>query len=166
MQYGEAAEKRSLAKVAQKLGKAKSTIDRWSTENEWQERCRDYDNELQRAELEARKKAIKRMQEKHIELADKLAARAEEVMATMTAGDYKPRDVLDLYKLALELERRSRFELLADIELKAGEDPAQVNYSPMMQLVQSLRDARKERAVTNDVTNDVVIYLPENGRDK
>lgn len=37
---------RSCAKVGQKLGKSKTLIDRWSSQNDWVARARAYDNAL------------------------------------------------------------------------------------------------------------------------
>ena len=157
--YGAEPEKRSLTKAGQKLNKNRATLSGWSSKWEWQERCREYDNELQRVELAERKRKIKRMQEKHLSLSDELMEAAQKALKSLHNGDYKPRDVLDFLKLSVELERRASFELLADIELKAGGDPEKVAYSPMMQLVESLRRANAARQ--EEEQQKVVIYLPE-----
>ena len=140
--YGDAPEKRSLSKAGQKLNKNRATLSGWSSKWEWQERCREYDNELQRDEFTARKRKIKRMQEKHLALSDELMDAAKNALAKLDSGDYKPRDVLDFLKLSVELERRAAYELLADVEAKTGGNPEAVEHSPMMQLVESLERAR------------------------
>lgn len=56
MPYSDIPTGRSLSKLAQKLGKSKTLLDRWSAVHRWQERCRAYDREIQGEELEARKR--------------------------------------------------------------------------------------------------------------
>ena len=46
---------RSLSAVGQRLGKSKALMERWSSANGWVERCRAWDNYLQR---EAKKAAV------------------------------------------------------------------------------------------------------------
>jgi hypothetical protein len=48
---------RSLSRVGQKLGKSGGLIERWSSENSWQERVLAYDQYLDRREREEREKA-------------------------------------------------------------------------------------------------------------
>ena len=136
---------RSLAKVGQKLGKSTTLMERWSTAHEWQERCREYDNEIQREELEARKVAVKAMQQEHIATARKMIEQARAALEKLEPEDMKPRNILDFLKVGMELERRALFELLADSEVQAEYEPDNISYNPMLQLVKSLEDARKER---------------------
>lgn len=140
--YGDAPEKRSLSKAGQKLHKNRATLSGWSAKWEWQERCREYDNELQRQELLERKRKIKRMQQKHLALSDELMEAAKDALAKLDSVDYKPKDILDFLKMSVELERRAAYELLADVEAKTGGNPEAVEHSPMMQLVESLKRAR------------------------
>jgi len=143
--YSEEPTGRSLAKVGQKLGKSTTLMERWSTAHEWQERCREYDNEIQREELEARKVAVKAMQQEHIATARKMIEQARAALEKLEPEDMKPRNILDFLKVGMELERRALFELLADSEVQAEYEPDNISYNPMLQLVKSLEDARKER---------------------
>ena len=145
MPYSDMPTGRSLSKLAQRLGKSKTLLDRWSAVHRWQERCRAYDREIQGEELEARKIAVKEMQRKHINLSSKLTKKAREALEKLEPDTMKPWDIANFLKLALELERRARFELLAESELGAKSDSDAVSYSPMVKLIESLEQARAER---------------------
>lgn len=136
---------RSLAKVGAKLGKSTTLMERWSTAHEWGERCREYDNEIQREELEARKVAVKKMQQEHIATAGKMVQKAMAALEKLEPEDMKPRNILDFLKMGMDMERRALFELLAENELQAEYEPDNITYNPMLQLVKSLEDARKEK---------------------
>lgn len=157
MPYMEEPTGRSLAKVGRMLGKSVTLMERWSTSHDWQERCRDYDNEIQKEELEARKVAVKKMQREHISLAGQLAEKAKAALEKMEPEEMKPRNVLDFLKLSMELERRARFELLADSELK-DKVSKEATYSPMEQLTRTLKEAYEAKREQEE--NPVFIYLP------
>lgn len=143
--HGQEPEKRSCAKVARKTGKSLSLMERWSQQHDWQERARAYDNELQQELMETRKGAIRQMQEKHIALSAKVAELARKGLDALSVEDLRPRNVIDLLKISTELERRARFELLAESEVQTEYEPDNITYNPMLQLVKSLEDARKEK---------------------
>ncbi len=143
--HGQEPEKRSCSRVAKRIGKSVSLIERWSQHHDWQERARAYDNELQQEAMEARKGAIRQMQEKHIAISQKVAELARKGLDALNVEDLRPRNVIDLLKISTELERRARFELLAESEVQAEYEPDNITYNPMLQLVKSLEDARKEK---------------------
>jgi hypothetical protein len=168
MPYSEKPTSRSLAKVGARLGKSTALMERWSTAHNWQERCREYDNELQGEELEARKVAVRAMQQEHIDLADKLTQKAREALENVDTSTMKPWDILHFLKLALELERRARFELLAESELRAKSNPDSVSYSPMIKLIESLEQARAERQekAEDAVPNTLIVNFTDFDKDQ
>lgn len=99
---------RSTRAVARKLGKSASLIQRWSSDKEWQERVRAYDNDVER---EARKKAVadrKAMTERHIGIAMQLQKKALEALGSLSVEDMSPKDVKEFIKMATDLERLNR----------------------------------------------------------
>ena len=114
--YQEEPTGRSLAKVGAKLGKSVTLMERWSTAHEWVERCREYDNEIQREELEARKVAVKKMQQEHIRLARKMTEKAKKALEELSTMNMKPQDITAMMKAGADLERRAMVEGLADLE--------------------------------------------------
>lgn len=114
--YSEEPTSRSLSKVGQRLGKSTALMARWSTAHEWVERCREYDNEIQREELEARKVAVKKMQQEHIRLARKMTEKAKKALEELSIMNMKPQDITAMMKAGADLERRAMVEGLADLE--------------------------------------------------
>lgn len=114
--YSEEPTSRSLSKVGQRLGKSTALMARWSTAHEWQERCREYDNELQREELEGRKLEVKAMRREHIGLARQMTAKARAALEELKPARMKPREITAMMKAGADLERRAMNEGLADLE--------------------------------------------------
>lgn len=106
--YRDMGTERSITKVVQELNKTRALIGRWSSQWEWKERVRAYDNEL---EKEARKKAVadrKAMTERHIGIAMQLQKKALEALSTLSVEDMSPKDVKEYIKMATDLERLNR----------------------------------------------------------
>lgn len=155
MPYRKKPEKRSLAKVGRKLGKSTTILERWSAEWNWQERCREYDNELQRIEFEERRAAIKAMQERHLTLALEVLQKAKASLEHLPDAEIEPRDLLNFIIRGIEIERRIRIEQMgAPLTTGASgggknavtiSEVTETEQSTMMQLVKSLENARKAR---------------------
>lgn len=142
-------EKRTLINVAQKLKKTVQIVGRWSKQWDWKDRAMEYDNELQRIELKARKDEIKKMQKMHIQYGLALQNKALQALSRLAEEDMSARNVLDYLTQGIEIEKKARTE---GIELEApgskGGTLAILDDEPqsgMLQLVNSLRDARKGR---------------------
>lgn len=108
---------RSVRTVAQKLYKSDTLIGRWSRTYRWVERCRAWDNHLQR---EAQKNAIagkRDMVRRHIELANLLQSIVLEAITEGGTDMITPQNLASVMKLATSLERESRE---ADVEACGG----------------------------------------------
>lgn len=140
-------EERSITKVAQRLDKSRTIIGQWSSEWSWVERCRQYDNALQAVDFEERRAQIKAMQEKHRDTANELQTKAMEAIRKLDMEDLPPRVLLEYLKLGVDLERRTNFEQMADLEIKQ-EYSENVGFNPLSPvLVKSMADEHKARAL-------------------
>lgn len=154
MPYEEEPEKRSIRKVAEKLNKTRGLLGNWSTTWNWQERCREYDNELQRIEFEERKEAIKQMQERHLSIAMEILSKAEEALEGLPESELDPKNLLNYIIRGIEIERRVRIEQMGGTITTgtAGGKNAvaipeidEAEQSAMTQLIKSLEEARRAR---------------------
>ncbi len=98
---------RSLAAVAQELGKSTTLMSRWSSRWDWVARCDEYDAHLERIERARREAEIIATRERHVQIARLLLAKA-----TMRLQDLEPHEItpatLDrLVKVGAELELTS-----------------------------------------------------------
>jgi hypothetical protein len=148
-------EKRCIRAVCEILHKSRITLGDWSVKWNWVERCRDYDNELQKEELEVRKAAIREMQDAHISVAKALQKKALKALAELPQETMTARNILDYLIQGIELERRAKIEQAEAVSpatafskgsktgfLAEMDEPEE---STMMQLVKSLETARKEK---------------------
>lgn len=107
-EYRDMGEKRTYQNVAEKLQKSCTLIRRWSSQWEWRERVRAYDNEL---EKEVQKKAVadrKAMIERHIGIAMNLQKKALEALSSLSVKDMSAKDIKEYFKMATDLERLNR----------------------------------------------------------
>ena len=130
-------EKRSLAKVAEKLGKSNALIERWSQKHNWQERVRAWDDEkdkLVRIELT---KEIGQMRARHVKLAKGMLYKAAQALDKMPVDEIKASDISKFIEVATKLERISRGDVGEVVEERDGGQAAE----------------------------PVTFYIPDNGRD-
>ena len=149
-------EERSITRVAQKLDKSRTIIGRWSSEWQWVQRCRDYDNSLQAVDFEEKRAAIKDMHQRHLKLADVLQDKAMKALEQLDLSECSPRIVLEALKLSVEIERRAVFEELADSELRAEFDQTGYNPEIATSMLRMLADERKN-SIKDEVRSVPVI---------
>lgn len=99
---------RSLRAVAEKLGKSRALIERWSAKHNWQERCRQYDNALQRDAYKKAVKNVSEMQTRHIKTAVLMQKKAVEALDQLNVALLSPQDIARLIKEGSKLERDTR----------------------------------------------------------
>ncbi len=141
--------KRTYKNVAEKLKKSIPIVSRWAKQWDWQHRATEYDNELQKIELRARKDEIKKMRKMHVQYGLALQKKALQALSRMAEEDMSARNVLDYLTQGIEIEKKARTEGV-EVETFGGKSSAitlldDEPQSGMMQLVNSLRDARKGR---------------------
>lgn len=137
--YLEMGAERSLRAVGQKLGKSSTLIERWSATKRWVERAAAYDADLQRKAYIAAVSRARKMADRHIRTALQMQEKALLALEQIDPAEIRPKDMIAMIREALKLERESRSAVIADLEagMEQGED---------------------------STAEDVVIYLPENGR--
>lgn len=147
---------RSIRAVSQELGKSKTLIDRWSRTNSWVERCRAWDNHLQR---EAKKEAvaeIRKMNQQHIQLARALQGAAAKALKDRGAAIITDKNLAAVVKLATDLERSSRIaevDTLSEDLKKTEEDSAAVKIICDIPRVTPPADAQPEKGDNHDADN-------------
>ena len=140
--YLEMGAERSLRAVCQKCTKSIPLIKRWSATHKWVERAADYDAELHRKAYAAAVRRNRKMIDRNIRTALQMQEKALLALEELDPADLSPRDMLTMLRDAMKLEWESRSALIAVLEesIEQHEDAA------------------------SDLVEDVVIYLPEDGR--
>lgn len=111
---------RSLRKVAQKLSKSETLIKRWSSTWNWQQRSRDYDNELKRKEFDEAQKQVKAMQKRQMQTAMLLQKKAVEALDKLNIEDLSPQEILRFISEGAKLERETRQQSTLTSAREAG----------------------------------------------
>lgn len=144
--YRDMGEERSLQKVANQLAKSRQLLTRWSSANNWVERCRAWDNEQDRLLRLEQLKDIKKMRKRHADTGTLMVAVAQKALKKMIdpetkqlKDDVTANEIARLVEVGSKLERLSRGDTSEVIEERQGES-----------------------------INAVQIYIPDNqrGRDK
>lgn len=108
--YRDMGPKRSLEKVSQKLGKSRSLMERWSRRHNWVERCRAYDEEMDRISREALEEARREMVERHAKTAMMFQQKILERMRNLNPAELSTSDMIKWFDIAVKIERLSRGE--------------------------------------------------------
>lgn len=106
--------KRSNRGVCEKLSKSRQLISRWKSRYEWDVRAKAWDNEL---EEEARSEAVKNLKDmtsRHIRISMKLQEKALEALQTLDTKEMTSKDIKEMLKMAMDLERLNRTSVISD----------------------------------------------------
>ena len=139
--YLEMGDERSIREVAQRLAKSRTLIGRWSVTYQWVERVAAFDADVQR---KAHAKAVKKrrnMVDRHISIALKMQEKALMALEQMDPADIDPKNLIAMLREATKLEQEMRTAAVDE------------------------RRAAIDDAEDTGEADDVLIYLPENGRD-
>lgn len=99
---------RSLRKVAQRLSKSETLLKRWSVTWSWGQRVRDYEDFRTKQEFVANQKALKRMREKHIKIAEMMEKKAIDALDHVPPEEILPKEIIQMLKEAIRIEKDTR----------------------------------------------------------
>jgi len=127
----------TLKAVAKQLnisyGAVQSTASRWH----WRERLIAWIKECDRVTLEQRRQEMISMNQRHIELAEKVDRKIQQALDRMDPASMKPSEVNQLMKTMAQLERESRIDTIAQEELRNeithGAENPELKQSPTSQ---------------------------------
>ncbi len=139
--YLEMGTDRTITAVGKRLAKSRNLIDRWKERWRWHERVRAWDNHLQREAHANAVKGKREMVDRHISIALKMQEKALMAMEKMKPEDIDPKNLIAMIREATKLEQEMR---------SAAVDERQA----------AIADSEDTGG-----TEDILIYLPENGRD-
>ena len=98
---------RSVAKVGQELGKSKTLIERWSSQWNWVNRCRVYDQELDRLIRERHMSELYAARDRHALLAREVQEKVLERLENMAADEIPVPVLAQMLKIATDVELRA-----------------------------------------------------------
>lgn len=99
---------RSIRKVAQRLGKSATLIGKWSSRHNWPERVKAYDRDLDRQAHAQAVRDVRRMTQRHINIAMQLQSKALEALQQLDVTMLSPKMQLAFLSKATEIERMNR----------------------------------------------------------
>ena len=99
---------RSLRKLSVEIGKNVNLINSWSSRWYWQERVREYEDDLAKKARRAAINARKQMVARHIMVASRIQHDMLLAYDSMDKSELKPSDIQRFLKFALDLETVNR----------------------------------------------------------
>ena len=112
--YRDMGPERNLRAVAQQCNKSVSLLGRWSGANQWVERARAYDNELERAAHQEAVKSVREMRKRQLGIVAQMQHKAMSALQKMDTKSMKPKDQLAFLTKAMELEQKLRVQMVQD----------------------------------------------------
>lgn len=122
--YRDMGANRSARAVGQQLGKSRQLIGRWSSDNDWVNRCAAWDEEQDRIARRAQIDEIKKMRKRHADLAYAMLIKSAKALKEIPDDEIKPSDISRMVDVASKLERVSRGDVETVIEERQGESVA------------------------------------------
>lgn len=101
---------RSLAKVGEELGKSTTLMERWSSKYEWVERCKAYDQEMDRIAILENEQQRREMIREHAEVARKMLEKVKLAAEALKPETLTPNEMAKWLDIAVKVERLSRGE--------------------------------------------------------
>ena len=137
---------RSIRAVSQKLAKSIPLIKRWSSTNNWVERCRAWDNHIQHEAKKAAITEVRNMTKRHVTMAQQIQSAAMLALKKMGSDMVNPKNFAAVVKLAVELERQN---LEAEVAA-ASEDISSTQDDGPNTLAETIAAAWKRRSEENE----------------
>ena len=106
--YRDMGVERSIRKVTRQLNKSLTLIGKWSSANNWPERARAYDMDLDRQAHAQAVREVRNMENRHIRIAMQLQAKALEALEQLDVATLSPKMQLAFIAKATEIERMNR----------------------------------------------------------
>lgn len=117
---------RSLRKVAQELSKSDTLIKRWSSQWHWQERLRQYTNEIRRTEFAEEQRQLKKMRERQMKIAEIMQQKGFQALQKLDPETIFTKDVIRLITEGVRLETEIRSDSMeqsaGDLGMNGGND--------------------------------------------
>lgn len=129
---------RSIAKVAEQLGKSEALLHRWSSRYDWVKRAAAWDDEVARETARELMRDMAKTRARQRKQALKMQHKGLELLKDINPGDAKLSEIVSLLKLGMEQERICLGDVGDVIEERSG----------------------------GETVPAVQIYIPDNGRGK
>lgn len=132
--YRDMGKKRTVSAVVKECGKNRSLIDRWHKTHKWADRVKAYDNSIDEQARQNAAKEAAEIRKTHLQIAAQLQLKALKALNAMAPEEMSPRDIKEMLKLALEVEK----ELVLDKAPQQDENAAPT-------LMQTIEEAYQRR---------------------
>lgn len=119
--YRDMGNDRSIAKVAEKLGKSEALLHRWSSRYEWVKRAAAWDDEVARQTARELMRDMAKTRARQRKQALKMQHKGLELLKDINPGDAKLSEIVSLLKLGMEQERICLGDVGDVIEERNGE---------------------------------------------
>lgn len=118
--YRDMGASRSLRRVVRDIDKSLTTIGIWSSEHNWVERCKAWDAEQDRIAREAQLDEIRKMRERHAQLAMDMLEKVVAGLDHINPYEMSPNEMARIVDVASKLERISRGDVGEVVEERDG----------------------------------------------
>ncbi|MEW2300015.1 hypothetical protein AB0958_08540 [Streptomyces sp. NPDC006655] len=120
---------RSIGKVAERLAKSRTLIERWSTTHRWVPRTEAWDREQDRLWRAERQQAAREVARRHARLASAAQSKIVSQLQQLDPARLSPSDVIRWLEVTIRIERQAYGMDLADAAASAskGQETADVS---------------------------------------
>lgn len=144
--YRDWGQERSLARVAEKLGKSETLMSRWSAQHGWVRRAEAWEAHLDAEKVKRLKAGVGEMAERHAKVAMLFQQKVIERLRELKPGELSPAELSRWYDVAVKVERLSRGEATErkGEDEGAGFDLSKLSDDELAALAQAVQKSKAE----------------------
>ena len=105
--YRDLGKDRTLKKVAEKLGKSETMIERWSARHNWKKRVGDYDRYQEKVKENKRQKDIEKALSSHVSISRLIQSKIVERIQSLKPEEINAASLANMFNVAVDVERKS-----------------------------------------------------------
>lgn len=126
--YRDLGQDRTIRAAAEKIGRGKSTLDKYSMDFAWADRAAAWDREQDRQVQKAQLAAIRKMRRDHADLGASMLIKAAKALKRIPEDEIKAVDISRMVEVGSKLERIARGDVGEVVEEREGESLPPVTF--------------------------------------
>lgn len=150
---------RSIREVAEKLGKSRALLERWSSKYNWVERAKVFDGDMDRKAILENEKQRREMVKRHANLSSMFQSKLVTRLNKFDPNELSANDMIKWFEVSVKIERLSRGESTDISEVTHSGEVKETREYNIFQRVDQYADlykkmADRSRVSSNDESDD------------
>ena len=144
---------RSIREVAEKLGKSRALLERWSSKYQWVDRARAYDDYMDKKAILENEKLRREMVKRHASASTMFQSKVVSRLNTFDPNELSPNDLIKWFEVSVKIERLSRGESTDISEVTHSGEVKETHEYNLFQRVDQYADVYKKMSERGTISS-------------